>query len=323
MEGKRMNNKLIPLCITLVVGIILAGSVLMPVISDATKTTETYTNDGYYRMTHYDATSDHTMFWTYEKPDTVTIDNEDVKLTYPTVAGSSVTVIADTDWIFRLYVGPSGPAFIDYIPSTGGVTRATVADSMTLTVTLTSGSMSASFSDGTTKTGTYTDIWLPSNNGDLTMKKADKTAYVLGDSEIVGYGISSPLNHNGQPLSGPGDGIYLTGTYDDGITGTIWRGTDGALSNIELHATADDAHKDLYLFDKITATFTLTETVDSETVTTDTALTYNYVIVPYQVTAELSNHLTPGQIALMGAIPIMVIVALLVVAVGVVARKNE
>lgn len=319
---EKMNA--LTLIITLVVGVILTGALLGPVISDATKTTETYTNDGYFRMAHYDATSDHTMFWTYEKPDTVTVDNVDVKLTYPTTAGSSVTVIADTDWIFRLYVGPSGPAFIDYIPSTGGVTRATVADSMTLTVTLTSGSMSASFSDGTTKTGTYSDIWLPSNNGDLTMKKADKTAYVLGDSEIVGYGISSPLNHNGQPISGPGDGIYLTGTYDDGITGTIWRGTNGALSDIETHATADDAHKDLYLFDKITATFTLTETVEGETVTTDTALTYNYVIVPYQVTAELSNHLTPGQISLMGAIPVMVIVALLMVAVGAIAlRRND
>lgn len=316
-----MKTNVLTLIIMLVVGIILAGSLLAPVISVATATTDTYTNDGYYRMTHYDATSDHTMFWTYEKPDIVTVDSEDVKLTYPTVAGSSVTVIADTDWIFRLYIGPSGPAFIDYIPSTGGITRATVADSMTLTVTFTSGSMSASFSDGTTKTGTYADIWLPSNNGELTMKKADKTAYVLGDSEIVGYGISSPLNHNGQAISN-GYGIYLVGTYDDGITGTIWRGTNGALSDFACQATAEDSHKNLYIFDKITTTFTLTETVDSETVTTDTTLTYNYVIVPYQVTAEKTQHLAPGEIAIMNAIPIMVIVALLMLAVGAIAYRR-
>ena len=40
------------------------------------------------------------------------------------------------------------------------------------------------------------------------------------------------------------------------------------------------------------------------------------------MTAELANHLTPGQIALLNAIPIMVIVALLMAAVGAVALRR-
>lgn len=309
--------------VSIAIACLFAVTLLIPIVADSTAETDTFTNEGYFRMSHYDNTTDHTMVWTYSEPNTVTVDGDDVLIDYHVPQGA-VTLIADTDWIFRLYIGNDGnPVWVDYIPSSGGtVTRATVSDNATLTISLTSGSMSADFGNGTTKSGSYTDIWIPSNTGEYTMKKADKTAYINGDSEIVGYGISRPLNHAGQNVPSPGYGLAFIGSYDDGITGTIWRGTNGAISDTTVNATAEDSHNDLYIFDKITATFTLTETVDEETVTTDTELTYNYVIVPYEVTAERSIHPDANTNALLNLIPLLVVVGIILGTVGFIALRK-
>ena len=316
------SKNLLTLAITLTVGIILAGSLLMPVISDATETEHTFTNDGYFRMTHVDDTTDHTITWTYEKPNTITVDGTDVLIDYH-VSNGQVTVIADTNWIVRLYNDGAGEvSAVAMVASTGGTASAQVIDSSTATISLTSGEMSATFGNAT-RTGTYTDAWIPSNDGEFTMKKADKVAYINENSEIVGYGLSRVKTASGAASGSPGAGISLIGNIADGITANVWRGPEVTLSDAQINAQMDATYLDIYKLDSITATAHYSETVDGETVVTDSTVTYNYLLVPYQVTSELTQHLNPGEIAILNALPVLIIVALVVMATGALYLKRD
>ena len=65
---------IITVAVTVTVAVIVLAGILMPVLTDATKTEETFTNKGYYRMSHYDSTTDHTFAWDYQTPNVVTDD---------------------------------------------------------------------------------------------------------------------------------------------------------------------------------------------------------------------------------------------------------
>ena len=52
-------------------------------------------------------------------------------------------------------------------------------------------------------------------------------------------------------------------------------------------------------------------------------LTYSYFIVPASVTSELTNHLSNGEIAILNALPILIIVALVVMAAGALYLKRD
>ena len=78
-----MNNKLIPLVLTLVVGIILAGSVLMPVLNDVTKTEQTFVNNGVFNYGIFTPEDTYTLVYNNT--------NLDGKIT---VNGTAVTPIA-------------------------------------------------------------------------------------------------------------------------------------------------------------------------------------------------------------------------------------
>ena len=306
----------------LTVCVIVAATVLMPILSDATKTTDTYTNEGYYKMSHFDNTTDHSFSWTYESPNVVTVDNQEVVISG--ILNKDVTIIADTNWLVRLSTDASGNVLrLSLVLSSGGTTTASVSDSHTISMTLESGAMSTTFA-GTNKTASYDDVWIISNDGDMIMKKADVDSYLNGDSQVVGYGLTRIRNNAGGLTGSPGVGMMFIGSYDDGITGTVWRGGDNvSLSDETMNTVVDSSHIDLYKFSSITATATLTETVDDETVTTDTAVTYNYVIVPYEVTAERSIHFDTGTNAIINAIPIIIIVAMITMAVGFFLVKRE
>lgn len=298
-----MNNKLIPIVLMLVVGIILAGSVLVPVLNDATETERTFTNNGIIRMDKVDDTLDTTIAWDHTNPDVVTI--------------GGVEKAMPQDLTIALTIGGADDFFIRY--STNSVTvfhnnaviNASVSDTSDLSITIAAGTITSS--NGTNSdTFTYTDdLFIVSDTGAYVMKNMNDTVYVKKDSDIHGYGrtyleggINTAANFN------------INGNVDDGFTVEPW-GTAATLTVGDITVTDEPAtgYIDLYKFTKIEF-----EVSDGSH---DTTATYGQVIVPYQVTAELSEHLTPGQIALMGTIPVLVIVALLVVAVGVVARRND
>lgn len=313
-----MNNKLIPIVLTLVVGIILAGSVLVPVLNDATKTEQTFTNDGYIRLGEISAedTETYTITWTYENPGQFVINDDVYVMPSGSTTGSvfPYTLFATDGWGLR-YLKNSTDTNLNLYGSGESASLlwyagATAQD--TVVITLSAGSATFVKNSTTTATMEYTNVFLPDSDGAYVLKKGDTSAYLNADSVIYSTGRTSAvfgtnniaININ---LNGNVEGVEVDAIAPTGFT----------VSNVVVDSSEVNGYKDLYKFDKVTFDITQTSTsIDVEAV-------YSQVIVPYQVTAELSDHLTPGQIALLGAIPVLVIVALLVVAVGVVARRND
>lgn len=294
-----MNNKLIPIVLTLVVGIILAGSVLMPVLNDATKTEETFANEGLWRMKEIENgdvwTRTSTEGWTYG-------DSH--------IASGGSNVILGDDWCIRAIGHIRSDSTVN---ASSNLSGATVTAGEELIV--------ASKTDTTwTRNLDYPGYGI-APNGAYTLTDFNTSSYLNGDSAIYGSGVSE--------IGSIQVFVHVEASVDDGATFTVSQSAGGyaisdvTITNEKVNYSEVSGYKDLYKVESVTCDISLTATIESvETPITGT-ITFSSYVVPYEVTAELSNHLTPGQIALVGAIPILVIVALLVVAVGVVARKND
>ena len=300
-----MNNKLIPIVMALVVGIILAGSVLMPVLNDATKTTDTFENSGYFHMEKYGTDDDVTIVWDPATPKQSS-DNGGAYLP-ATPVNQFVNVAIGDDWYFRYADGGSNT----YVQVTyGGIEQVAGSNSDGQTVTVTCSGGTATITKGTTtQTATYTELYaISGDTGAYTMKNANESVTVAGDTEFIGLGSTA---------LGTGKAVLkVTGNVDDGADVTVIGSTasEVTISDITVAAVSMTGHNGYTL-----SNVTFTITADDE----EYPATYSYFIVPASVTLELAEHLPPGQIALLGAIPVLVIVALLVVAVGVVARRND
>lgn len=324
-----MKTNILALAITLTIGVILAGSLLMPVINDTTEVERTFTNEGYYTMDAVTESTVRVIEWEKANPDTLIVDDVPFDMSFVEI-NKSYTIIGSDSMILRyihdttnrgvmIFSNDSNAAYVSF--HTG--TAATSGDKATITL---SNNSVTFITDGTTpinKTianiGNDAYVINPTGTGDysVVMKKADMPAYVLGDSTIRFMGISV--------AGGPGGiALYGIGTLDDGIEistiYTINTTTDVSYSDPEPTDTEISGYDSLYSLDKYTFTISYT---DNGTPKTFDA-TYSYFLIPNEVTAEKSQHLNGGEIALMNAIPIMVIVALLMAAVGAIAlRRND
>ena len=308
---EKMNA--LTLIITLVVGVILAGSLLMPVIQDVTATEKTITNEGYFRMSEISADDESTyvLTWNVNTPNTINVNDAPVVMDLEN-APNQVTVCFNGDWMLRANITNGAITTITYIPNIGVSTLA----SSTVEVTLNGGSATAVM-DGTSKTEDYTNVYIPDADGSFVMKKSNTNAYIQSNSVMVAFGISRLDTAS----SFTERGIRFNGSMDD-LNLSIWRppsDTTSTITDVSVNATKDAAYVDLYELTNITM---VGHYVNEDKSVTDTTLTYSYFLVPYEVTSELSQHLTPGQNSLVGAIPIMVIVALLMAAVGAIALRR-
>lgn len=295
-----MNNKLIPIVMTLVVGIILAGSVLMPVLKDATTVHETFDNApyAYYQMKELEVDD------TWTRTDSTWKFNDE---TLTTASDNKVSVLATDNTAFRQNAYVIGTT--QY--STNFVIAEVTAEGIVM------------FNED--KPISYTSGYGATPNGDYILKTYTDKAYVHGDTNLWVTGITGlPGAANTRDMV-----IHIEGTINDGVTVTgspIKNGTTDnfASSDVVINYTAVDGFEDLYLIESVTFNFTVDFlNGDDPSETKSGSATYSTFVLPKEITAERTVHLTNGQIALMGAIPVLVIVALLVVAVGVVARRND
>ena len=306
------KTNVLTLIITLVVGVILTGALLGPVVSDASETERTFTNAGYFTMNKYATDEEVTVSWDHSDPDVVSVGDETIDITAP--VGKWVSIVVGDNWYFR-YIHTNADVR-EVQMSYGGVATITASTSneKDLTIVCSEGTATGTvYTAGvaeTPKTASYTELYVISENGDYyIMKDSDAAATMLKDSKFVGVGQTF--------LSGGASIIKVEGTIEDGATVTIVGSTvtDSVdADTISVNATPKSGYIDCY--DLSTITFDVTTSGGT------THATYSYFIVPAEVTAERSDHLTPGQIALMGAIPVMVIVALLMVAVGAIALRR-
>ena len=305
---EKMNA--LTLIITLVVGVILTGALLGPVIGDATATEKTLTNEGICSMAAFDDQSNISLSWDHTNPEMITVNGETIALPQPT--GIPLSIIASDAWGVRYLVQNDSVLNLTLFDGTAS-TKFSVLSTGTEDLLITLSEGTATFTHGENSiTETYEQGYYIAKEGEYVMKNPSETAYLKGDSTVYSTGRTGGLSSL-TPQSNVN--LHLQGTIDGGIEVTSLYPPAYTTSDVIVNAVADSKYIDLYKFDNVTFTV-----IDSGS-NTGTAV-YSQVIVPASVTAELSDHLTPGQISLMGAIPVMVIVALLMAAVGAIALRR-
>lgn len=286
-----MNNKLIPLCITLVVGIILAGSILMPVLNHATEVERTFTNEGLWRMSAFEEGDVWEMseagVWTLNGEPAITTDN------------SNSSVIIGDDWTIR---------------GTGAIYGHTIYNVTPATVTVTVGDDSTSVNSGTISNVNGFGV---NPEGNYLMTEYNKPVYIKGDTSITSIYATGYTN-----VATYGVVIHIEGSVNDGVTVTCSTINNTSalsnftVSNLVVDAPAVEGYNDLYKLKGITFTLDFDYTAGGTTTHKTGDVSYSSYVVPYEVTAERTVHFTSGENALINAIPIMVIIALVVAAAG-------
>ena len=306
---EKMNA--LTLIITLVVGVILTGALLGPVINDTTKTEGTFNNSGYFSMDAVEESTDTTIRFdnTLSK---AYVDGNEVSVSSSNP--NNFTILGADNFIVRWQPSNSIRIYSDNV-KWGFATTDTFTfvefkvDGSTVSITSDKTSQEAA----TISMGNTPFVISANDDAEYVMKLANEGAYVTDESVCL-MGISVGLGFN------TAIGVYGIGTIADGMSlSTAYQGTSVTGDVTYTDPVADyssvSGYNGLYKLNGYTSTITVGET-------TPTDISYTYFIVPAEVTAELSQHLDGGQISLMKAIPIMVIVALLMTAVGAIALRR-
>lgn len=289
-----------------VVGVLILSAALFPVIDSATTTERTFKNEGYYNL---DKTAeDFTFSWDYTSPTEFVINNETV--TYTNTNAMDVSIVLGEKFAVRLQ--PQNAKVTFY-----GLGTYITADSIntTLTVTVESGTLTATNEDTSKSVTSVTELYYISETGPYVMKKSDSIAYLNSGSEIV---ADSEIYASGQTFNGAKSIFWhLEGTIDDMDYPDAF---DNLLqiSDETINGQYSNRYNDLFELSNIT--FTAYNTYQE--------LSYNvtasYFVVPAEVTAELTVHASQDEIDLLETIPILITVGLILGIVGAVfVRRFE
>ena len=207
-----MKTNILTLLITLVVGVIMCGALLAPVISDAqhSLTTTTYSNEKAtsWNVGLVEDEQEHTLTFS---DNTLTIDGE----IYQAHSWTNAAMVTDT---FALYAVGTNLAVVD--PSGGYNTYGT---GHTITATLTPTTVNYSI-DGTAGTTPITWAFLPSETGDYVYNSdlSAHPAYISDLSQIYActFGAGAVSVSDGKVHFG-GNEYDLTGVTSEVATGVL------------------------------------------------------------------------------------------------------
>ena len=290
-----MKTNILALAITLTVGIILAGSILVPVLDDASQGFEATEKTQANITSYLDETEKFTLFQDHTDY-TVSLDGEPL-----TLAASTPVLVTDKVMIMALVVSSS----VTTNPTMGvwaeGIAPLAVSGlNWDITITLEDGTLSITYgSPATTATFDveYAYILSPDNSGDFAVMPA---AYVT--STQLNVGDSMVFFNNG--------GWWGTSTAPIKVTAA-----DGTVT----------ASGKSYAYDDQTTGTDVTLTLDFETEKYDNLILDSsspsglLAVVPATFTAYESNEYS----ALLGAIPILVIISLLLLGVGAITLNRR
>lgn len=292
--------RIVGISITVVVSIIVLAGVLMPVLTDVTTTEETFKNVGYYNLTYTESESA-TFEWDYQYPRVLTVNGDSITLPEPSSADR--TIICGDTFIVGYSANSNGERLRFY--DAEHALTANVSGSSVLSLSCESGSYSVTVGT-TTYEGTYTELFFIDTGGAYVLKESDSPAYVNGDSKITLMDWTS--------VGAATVGIRIVGTIDDGLTFDTFRGEDLTFSNEKVESSKDADFKDLYTVDGLS--FTISDGTNTKN------KEFTAYIVPAEVTAEKAVHLSDNQIALMDAIPVLVVIAILMGVVAVILARR-
>lgn len=297
-----MKANILTLAITLTLGVILAGSLLMPVIEDTQETIGpevTYTNkmtsSNQYRYDYVDSLE---LTATASETDGVSYDF--------VINGKEITLIGDymlavaSDGIV-IQIGTAGQfAYSTYMETYASEPNLSPTTYPEVTLTMSGGSWSLKAGDTTLKDGTYT--WI------VTYK--DDGRYVAHNSSVVGaYCHETPSDfivYGGGYSSGDLDTFYSYGRGKLTVAVSDYEGT------LNWNTTLVDGTTDVYKV--TTCNITISDGENNETYTPYRCL-YLY---------EVTGHAASGAAySLLGALPIMVIVGLVLAATAAIMVKRD
>ena len=293
------KTNVLTLVITLVVGVILCGALLGPVINDVTETERTFDNSayGFYQMKALevgDLWERSENVWTYNEETIILSDDANV----------SILVLDNT--AFRQNGDVRGTT-----QTSNNFVNAEVTEEG---IVMFNEDKPISFNSG------YGAV---SEGGDYILKTYTDKAYVLEDTPLWITGVTG--------FAGAGSAAniicHIEGTIKDGLTITLGPVKNGTTSNLQageytINYSEVPGYNGLYLIEGVSFTITADNTVDEVVTPISVDATYSTFVIPKEVTAERTVHLTDGQNSLIGVIPIMVIVALLMAAVGAIALRR-
>lgn len=294
----------ISMMMTIVVAIVIVVTCAIPVISETTQTTDTFTNSDYYcMMDKLDSSSSHTITWANETKNKITVDNVDF---YPDWSGSPI-IYADGNNLIRCSSTTGGY----YLNIVGSSTANGVGSSSDLSATITIAEGTTTY-EHTTSGGTTSSVTstfdrgyciIPGNDGEYVLAKSSSTKYILGDTELFTMGYAT--------ISGAWQNVFsLSGTIKDGITVTFVSstvGNDQTITSSDPVYTENGSYVDLYSYSKTDFTASVNG------VTKDLSL--GNTIVPYEVTAERSIHADSTVISVVSIIPMLLVLSIVMGAV--------
>lgn len=296
-----MKKNLLTLVVTLTLGVILCGSLLMPVIDDIQMTSGTpvtYTNVGSsLNPYHYD----------YVDSVDFTATAGDSNWTDITVNGQEITLISD------YMLGLISDVISIQIGDFGQIRWELSAE------TITGGSYS--ISEGTLK-ATFANGEFEIVGGTTGTLQSGEYSWVVTYVEDGSY-----IARNGNPIGAYCDGkadnfILYSGNYTTGDLDTFYSYGKGALSlgvstytgSVNLTTTLVDGTTDIYKVSTCNVTITDPDLEDSETFTPYRAL----------IRETITGHSTSGAAhSLYAAIPIILIIGLVLAGVRAIGFKNR
>ena len=301
-----MEMKIVGVTIATFVSLVVLAAVLMPILDDATATTDVLTNDGYGRYTAIASTDTDTVVitWDHTKPTKLDINGDEITINAP--SGGTLSLVFANN--FNMRYNTTGPA-VDVYGTVGNTVSASVSDSTDVTITLSAGTASVANTKATPDTATYsyTTAYCPSDDGEYVMKYQNSTAYVNPESTIIVA--------NGMTIVGNRIGVYFDGTIDDGYTFNYFNTSATVTATNVVSDYSDVAeYEDVVSLSKIT--MHLTKGAD------EVDATYSYFLVPHEITAERAQHLSGNEIALLATIPVLIIVAILLGVVALIVRSR-
>lgn len=288
-----MNTKnILTLAITLTLGVILAGSLLMPVIADAqenagAETELTNTVRGSYTYNIWDG-EDVTFEFVKGNPNTFAVNGDTV-----TITSTQQILIASNFFSMRTGGLPANPGInYQYLGVTAGAED-------TLTYAIANGEYTLTIGS-TVLTGTL-----------------DWMVYAVADGETGTSGLGQLTTPTNAFYTSKADNIVVLGNvYTTGDNDTYFAYYNGELTVNEDYADSSKVNIVRSVANGYTNIYntTLAVTVGDESFT------------PYQILAPIKvtgNEADNALISLYGAIPIMVIISLVLLGVGAIYTKRN
>lgn len=281
-------NKVISIILAAVVGIIVIGGVLSPIVSNVTATSDTYVNDGYFELKKYTSEDTLTATWNYSNPTELIVNGESVTIPSIDPGRSEYSIILSAMGAARIQATMQSVTFY------GAGTYVTAnATNPTLTCTYEGGTLTATNGVTTKPLSNVPEVVCIANNGNYVMKKATDSVYVKGDSEIFANGITY---FGSQVLQ-----FSIWGTFDN-LEYTEVSG-NYSVSDFTKVYTESRNHVGLYDLEKFTFIGSYNDT--SKTITYDT------FVVSKEVTVDRTEPLNRSAANLINILPLFAIIAVL------------